>query len=213
MPASTRMRGSSGRPLQLLSIGLLALVSATLAGASGAVPAAAPVARAAVVAPAAPVANDQVELIGRATVPATIGGRPTGGLAFHALADQGWPIAVVDTLKGIVGGQWMYFRQGAGAMATRPMSRETNAGLCWIRVRLVAQPAGAAKDSLVLGAQARFTERVGTDAASAYARSLFDAFHKDVLTGGKSSLKALLNYATEGDFLVCGAHATPMDQG
>ncbi len=110
----------------------------------------------------------------------------------------------------------MYFRQGASGQATRPGASPSSLGLCWIRVRLVAQPAGAGSDSLVLGAQARFTERVGTGAATAYARSLFVAFHKDVLAGGAAgghgNVKPLLNYSPEGDFLVCGAHANPVDR-
>ncbi len=202
MPASPRM---PGRPLQLLCIGLLAVAGAGAAfvGRGGPAPS---------VTWVGAVAPTQVELIGRATVPATIGGRSTGALAFHALADQGWPVALVDTVKGIVGGQWMYFRQGASGMATRPGASQPSAGLCWIRVRLVAQPVGARSDSVVLGAQARFTERVGTEAATAYARSLFDAFQKDVLTGGHGALKPLLNYSPEGDFLVCGAHTNPVDR-
>ncbi len=210
MPASMRMPGSPGRTLQLFFIGIVALAGGGAASGKHAD------AAATLVAPAAPIATAQVELIGRATVPATVGGRPTGALAFHTLADQGWPVAIVDTLKGIVGSQWMYFRQGASIQATRPGAPPLSAALCWIRVRLVAQPAGAGRDSLVLGAQARFTERVGTGAASAYARSLFDAFQKDVLAGGPQgghgNLKPLLNFAPEGDFLVCGAHTNPVDR-
>ncbi len=207
MPASMRM-------LQLFGVILLGTAGAGTASGGGAGASGSPVAPAA---PVARVAPAQVEVIGRATVPATIGGRPTAALAFHALADQGWPVAMVDTLKGIVGGQWMYFRQGAAGMATRPgASQATSAGSCWIRVRLVAQPAGAARDSLVIGAQVRFTERVGTEAAADYARSLFAAFESDVREGGPQAghgkLKPLLNYTPEGDFLVCGAHTNPVDR-
>lgn len=206
MPASPRM---PRRPLLLLGIALLAVVGAGAASVGRGGPAASTAA-------VGPVAPAQIELIGRASVPATIGGRTAGALAFHALADQGWPVALVDTVKGIVGGQWMYFRQGANAMASKPGVSPPSGGLCWIRVRLVAQPAGAGSDSLVLGAQARFTERVGTEAATAYARSLFDAFRKDVLAGGpqgqQGRLKPLLNYSPEGDFLVCGAHTNPADR-
>ncbi len=212
MAASMRM---PRRALQLLFLAGLAAAGAGAASgphadASAAV--AVPVGSASRLESGAPA---QVELIGRVTVPATIGGRPTGALAFHTLADQGWPVAVVDTMKGVVGGQWMYFRQGANTLGSRPGASAPSTAPCWIRVRLVAQPAGA-RDSLVLGAQANFTERVGTGGAAAYARSLFDAFEKDVLAGGPQgehgSLKPLLNYTPEGDFLVCGAHTNPVDR-
>ncbi len=215
MPASPRMRGRPGRlSYQLVFLGIL-VVAAGARAASGAGGGATP-ARSGTAA----AFRDQgsgVQVVARVAVPATVGGRGTAAIVAQALAEQGWPLAVLDSVKGAVASQWLYFRQGANTLAARPGASQPSTASCWIRVRLVAQPMPTTRDSLLMGAQAWLGERVGTGAALEYARSLFDALEKDVLTGGpavragEGNLKRLLNYTPEGDFLVCGAHATPTD--
>jgi len=141
------------------------------------------------------------ELAVRAVVPARIAGRPTAVVAARALASQSWPVAGVDSVRGVMASQWLYFKQG-------PLG-----GTCWIRVRLVALPVSG-DTTTTLGAQVWLVERVGTGAAMAYARSVFDAYRKDVLAateagrGVHGNLQSVLSY-TDGDFVVCGAHAQP----
>jgi len=141
------------------------------------------------------------QVVARALIPAHVAGRPTAALAAHALTAQGWPVAMVDTVRGIVASQWLYFKQG-------PQGSN-----CWIRLRLVAQPVAGDSAQLQVGAQAWLLERVGTEAALDYARSLFDAFRADAAAGAPAEgahgkLGPLLQY-TDGDFVVCGARSEP----
>ncbi len=216
MPASARMRGRPGRlSYRVVLLGML-VVAAGTRSAAGAGGGATPSRSGSAASP-----RDQgsgVQVVARVAVPATVGGRGTAAIAAQALADQGWPLAVLDSVKGAVASQWLYFRQGTNTLAARPGASQPSGGACWIRVRLVAQPMPTTRDSLLMGAQVWLGERVGTGAALDYARSLFDALAKDVLAGGgavragQGNLKRLLNYMPEGDFLVCGAHSTPTDR-
>ena len=180
MPATTTMSGKAGRfALELILVGI------ATAGVG--------------VRPA--VGQEQGNVVARAVVPATNGGRPATSAAVLALAAPGWPVASGAAGDGPVVSQWLCFsRVSAGPGVA-------------LALRLAAAPTRGDSATVQLAAQAEIVQTRDKRGVTLYAQNVFNAFSKDILAGGPppghSNLKSVLNFIPNpsgDDFLVVACH-------